>query len=347
MRIAFHSRGLLMATILVASAVVIATVPGCGKGLPGAPKVPGADKVGGLPIPGTDGGMLDPNACGGYASSDAGRKLKAFLVATQDLEKVTIETAEVVKQSCITIGNEIGMSDADYKGETKDICAAVYGRVTDNLKVAFKSKAALKVKYKAPVCTVDANASVQAAASCEGKAAADIGATCSGTCNGKCNGTCATKGAGGDCAGKCEGSCGGKCDGYADVKASASCQASAEVKASVDVQCTEPELSIEADAKLVVDKAKAEATIKGLKAGLPKIFSIKARLVPLKHAVETWAKSAVELKDSGMSFARNFKDQATCVTGQIVAAAKMSANIQANISVSVEVSASASGTIGQ
>jgi hypothetical protein len=331
---------LILVTLLVAAC---GKVPGAG-GLPGGGSIPGSDKL--PPGVGGENALLDPNACGGYASSDAGRKLKAFLMATQDLEKATTETVDVVKQSCILVGNEIGMTDADYKGEAKDICAAVYGRVDENLKVAFKSKAAIKATFKPAVCTVDANASISAAASCEAKGSADISATCSGTCNGKCSGACASKNANGECNGKCEGSCTGKCDGYADVNASAQCKAAAEVKGSLEVQCTEPELKIEADAKLVVDKAKAEATLKGLRAGLPKVFSVKARLVPLKHAVETWVKSAADLKDSALSFANNFKDQAKCVVGQVYAAAKMSANIQANISVSVEVSASASGSIG-
>src|SRR5690606_22427521 len=141
---------------------------------------------------------------------------------------------------------------------------------------------------KPAICTVDAKASVQAAASCEGKASADIKAHCSGNCNGMCNGKNTT--------GKCEGTCEGKCDGYADVDASAQCKANAEIKAAVDVQCTEPELTVEWDAKMIVDKKLADATLRGLKAGLPKIFQVRQRLVPLKHAVENWAKSASSLK---------------------------------------------------
>jgi hypothetical protein len=202
-----------------------------------------------------------------------------------------------------------------------------------------KSKAALKVKMKPAVCTVDAKASASAAASCEGKASADIKAKCSGKCDGTCKGN--------NSGGKCDGVCEGKCDGYADVDASAQCKANAEVKAAVDVQCTEPELTIDLDAKLVVDKKLAEQTVKGLKAGLPKIFMVRQRLVPLKHAVEGWVKSAGELKSEALKIGQSFKDQAACITGQIYAAAKMTANIQANVSVSVEVSASASGSVGQ
>jgi hypothetical protein len=331
-----HSKSLLvLATALVAGSALVA----CGK-VPGKPSVPGGDKLSKIPTSVPGDGPLDPNACGGYSTSDAGRKLKAFLVATQEVEKAAVETAAVVKNSCILIGNELGMTDADYKGEVKDVCGAVWGRIDKNLAgVAVKSKAALKIKMKPAICTVDAKATASAAASCEGKASADIKATCSGNCNGTCNGKNTT--------GKCEGTCEGQCDGYADVKAEGSCKASAEVKAAVEVKCQEPELTVDWDAKLIVDKKLADQTLKALKAGLPKIFMVRSRLVPLKHAVEGWVKSATALKSSAASLANSFKDQAMCITGQIYAAAKMTANIQANVSVSVEISASASGSVGQ
>jgi modification target Cys-rich repeat protein len=328
--------------LMAACAVALIGLAGCPKG-----KVPGG--VPGVPG-GGGGGGVDPNSCGNYAASDAGRKLKAFLQATADLQATTDATVKVVRESCEIIGKEIGMTEADFKGETKDICAAVYGRVNDNMKVAFKGKAALKIKYKPAVCRVNVEAEAKAAAECEGKASADVGATCTGACHGKCDGTCAGKagtgGSGGECNGECKGTCHGECEGHADVNASAECKASAQAHASAELKCTEPELSIEADAKLVVDKAKAEMTIKGLKNGLPKILSVKARLGPLKHSVEVWAASAMELKSSASKLASSFKDQAMCISGQIAAAASAVGHIEANVSVSVEVSASASGTVG-
>lgn len=337
---------LLLATALVA----VVSLAGCKKvpGAGGMPNVPGSDKVpGGLAGGSSD---VDPNSCGNYAVSDAGRKLKAFLTATKDLQVTTEETAKIVKQSCIMMGNELGMTEADYTGETKDICAKVWGVIDNNMKVVIKSKAALKIKYKPAVCKVNVDLQAKAAAECEGKASADVGATCSGTCRGKCEGTCAGKagtgGNAGSCDGECKGTCRGDCEGHADVKASAQCKASASVKAQAEMECTEPELDIALDAKLVVDKSKAEMTVKALKAGLPKLLSVKARLAPLKHAVETWVTAAKELKGAGPQLAQSFKDQAMCISGQIAAAASMIANIQVNVSVSVEVSAQASGSVG-
>lgn len=346
--IKISSTRLVLATALVA----LVTLAGCPKGgmpgVPGKPNIPGSDKVpGGL---GGASGEVDPNTCGNYAVSDAGRKLKDFLTATKNLEATTEETIKVVKQSCVMMGTELGMTEADFRGETKDICAAVYQRINDNMKVSFKTKAALKIKYKPAVCRVNIDAEAKAAAECEGKASADVGASCSGVCHGKCDGQCSGKagtgGNSGDCNGQCSGTCHGDCEGHADVKASAQCKASASVKASVDMQCTEPELDISFDAKATLDKSKAEMTIKALKAGLPKILSVKARLEPLKYAVETWVVSAKELKDMGPKFVNSFKDQALCISGQIAAAANLISKIQVNVSVSVEVSASASGTVG-
>jgi len=346
-------RTITTSRLFLVSVIALTTLAGCPKKLPGGGSVPGGGNVpGGGMVPGGGGesGMVDPNTCGNYAVSDAGRKLKAFLEATTALETQTKETVEVVKQSCIAIGNEIGMTEADYRGETKDICAQVYQRVNENLKVGLKAKAALKVKITPAVCKIDVKASAEVAAQCEGKASADVGASCSGTCHGTCEGTCAGKaGTGGNkgqCDGECKGTCQGDCEGHADVKASAQCKAKASVDASANMTCTEAKVDISLDAKMVVDKAKAEATVKGLMAGLPKIFSVKARLEPLKYAVEAWVTSANELKGSARTLAMSFKDQAACISGQIAAAAKMVGGIQANVSVSVEVSASASGSVG-
>jgi modification target Cys-rich repeat protein len=346
-----HSR-LISAVAVVALAALVGCpkggVPGAG-GLPGG--VPGGGVPGGL---GGASGMVDPNSCGNYAAMEGGNRLRAFLQATADLERKTTETVQVVKNSCEMIGRELGMTDADFQGEAKDVCAKVYGALRDNMKIGFKAQAGLKIKYKPAVCRVNVEAQAKAAAECEGRASADIKATCTGTCRGKCEGTCAGKagtgGAAGDCNGECKGTCRGECEGSANVDASAQCRASASVNASLDVKCTEPELVVEADAKLVVDKSKAEAVVRAIKNGLPKALSVKAHLEPLKGAVEVWAQSARELKDMGPKLINSFKDQAMCISGQLAAAVGMigriNANIDVSVSVSVEASATASGSAG-
>lgn len=294
-----NSSRLLLASALVALAIV----PGCkkvpgGGGLPNRPNVPGG--LGGAS------GEVDPNTCGNYAAQDAGRKLKAFLQATKDLEATTAETVKVVKESCLMMGHELGMSGADLGGETKDICAKVVTAYQDNLKVSLKANAKLKITYKPAVCKIDVSVQAKAQAECEGSAKAGTGGN----------------------------------------SGSGQCAAAAAVNASASMTCTEAELTIDADAKLTVDKSKLDMTLKALRVGLPKLLSIKARLEPIQAAVKVWVKTAAELKDMGPKFAQSFSDQALCISGQIAAAANAATHIEANVSVSVSVTASASATAG-
>jgi hypothetical protein len=318
--------------------------------LPGGKNVPGGDRVpGGL---GGASGEVDPNTCGNYAASDAGAKLKFFLEAITDLQKRSQETVEVVKTSCKMMGKELGMPDFPDSDETKDVCAKVWGAYNDNLKVAVKGKAAFKMTYKPAVCKVNVNVAAEAAAKCEGKASADVGAKCEGTCHGTCEGTCSgaakagTGGSGGagQCNGQCSGTCKGDCEGHADVKASGECKAHAQAEASAKMECTEAEFSVSLDAKMVVDKTKAEQTLKAIQAGFPKLLSISARIKPLQAAVQTTVGAAKDLAEMGPKFVQSFGDQAMCISGQVAAAASAATHIEANVSVSVEVSASASAS---
>jgi hypothetical protein len=296
--------------IAVVAALSLATLGGCPKNVPGGGGVP---RTGNLPdshgVPGGlsgASGEIDPNTCGNYAAVDAGRKLKAFLQATKDLDTTLIETAKVVKQSCVMMGQELGMPPADLQGETDPVCNRVIATYKNNLKVTLKAGAKLTIKFKPAVCTVDAQASARAAAACEGGASAGTGGG----------------GAGGQC------------------------KAAAGVDASLHAQCNPPELTITAEAGVVLDASKLEMTLKALRNGLPNLISIHARLEPLKGALQAWGQSAGELAAMGPKFTQSFADQAACIAGQISAVMNAKTRIEANFSVSVSVSASASATAG-
>ena len=306
-------------------------------------------------VPGMGGkSKVDPNSCGNYAVSDAGRKLHGFLEATVALEVAANKVESVVKESCVIMGHELKMAESDLSGSTDAVCNKVIENLKAGMSASFKADAKLDIQYTPAVCTVNADVAARAAAQCEAKAEADIGVTCSGTCNGTCDGQCSgsgTAGTGGssgsgNCNGQCSGTCHGGCDGTADVNASAQCKAEAEVKASVDIECTEPELTVNADASAVLDTSKAELTLAAIRNGMPKMLSIQARLRPLQAAFTTWAKSARELGAASGELAQSFKDQALCISGQISGAVAAIGHIEASINVSVSVSASASGSVG-
>lgn len=329
----------LAATAAVASLALVAACPG---GTPGLPDKPG--------IPGKDAGKVDPNACGGYASTDAGAKLKAFFEATVELEKVVFEAEDYLRETCALMAADLGVS---AEGDTKTVCTAVDAALKEHMQVGLKAGAQLDVQFQPAVCEVDVNIAAQAAAKCEGSASAEVKATCqggcSGTCSGTCEGTCAgsagSGGSGGECNGECQGvcqgECSGSCDGSADVDASAECEANAEVEANASAKCTPPEVTVAFQAGVVADKSKLEAAVAALKTGLGRILAVQARASkPLMAAVTTWAKSVTALKGS----AKAFGDQALCLSGQLGAAANMVGKIQGSLDLQIEVSASVSAS---
>jgi hypothetical protein len=329
-------------------------VAGCG----GAATVPDDPRAA---RDGSGSGDLDPDACGNYAASDAGRKLYAFLQATVWLQDEVKETEAYLHDTCQMMADELGM--ARPTGHTQEVCNAVLAELDDNLEAGLSARAALEVTYEPAVCQVSVEAAASAAAECEGSASAEVVAqctgTCQGTCQGRCDGECVGGGsagtgggdAGGECAGEChgtcEGSCEGSCAGHADVQAEASCQAHAEVRANTEATCTEPEIHVSYGAEIVADTERLEAAVAAIEAGLPRMLGLHARLTgPVGAAFTTWARAAAELGSAGRDVARGLGDSALCVAGQLSAAAAAIASIEASISVQIEVSASASASAG-
>lgn len=328
---------------LVSSGLAL-LVAGCPAG--GVPTGPGLARGGS--------GKVDPNTCGNYAATDAGRKLKAFLEATVQLDAAVKNTENYLRDTCAMMGRELGV---DGTGDTRTVCMNVANALREHLSVGLKAGAQLEIKYKPAVCTVNVDAAASAAAQCEAKAQADVSVrcegTCEGTCQGACDGTCkgaaGTAGAKGECQGECQGTCRGSCTGgcrgHADVDASASCRAKAEVTANVEAQCTEPEMDVSFKAGVVVDKSKVDAAVRAIKAGLPRILMVQAKMTgPVKAAFVTWSRTSAELAGAGRDLVSSLGEQAMCVAGQISAAAGMLASIDASISVQVEVSAEVSGS---
>ena len=328
----------LATTAAVTSLALVAACPG-GSGLP--------DKPG---IPGKDAGKVDPNACGGYASTEAGAKLKAFLEASVKLQEVVFEAEAYMKEACVTMATELG---APTEGDTATVCNGMVTALQEHMQVGLKAGAKLDVQFKPAVCEVNVDVAAQAAAKCEGSASADVKATCSGgcsgTCKGSCDGTCEGKagsgGSGGECNGECKGTCqgecSGSCNGSADVNASAECEANAEVEANAEAKCTPPEVTVAFKAGVVADKSKLEKAVAALKAGLPKMLVVQARATkPLGATVATWAKSATALKGA----AKAFGDQALCLSGQLAAVGNLVTKVQASLDVQVSVSASVSAS---
>lgn len=302
-----------------------------------------------------------PDACGNYETTDAGRKLYAFLQATVWLEDEVLATEEELHETCQLMADELDMPQPT--GDTREVCTEVIAVLDDHLESGLSAREELVVDYQPAVCEVDVDAAAQAAAECEGRAETDVAAQCHGTCEGICRGACegeclaegaADAGGGGaegechgECEGTCQGTCEGECTGYAEVDAEASCEAHAEVRANHEAECTRPEVHVDYDSGIVDDAERLAAAARAIDVGMPGMLEVHARATgPMRAAFETWAGAAAELADAGMTVARQVGDQAVCVAGQLAAAAQAIAAIEASLSVQVEVSASASATAG-
>ena len=185
---------------------------------------------------------ISPDSCGKIDTSSVGRKVYAFLVASQELDRASLELENTVKGACAKMARDLGVSDA---GDTKTVCMTAKQALDANLQVSVKTEKKFVTKYTPPVCHTDVSFAADFTAQCEAKASADINiqcqGQCGGTCNGACDGTCEAQGPNGQCAGQCNGqcngSCSGQCNGYANVNASAECKASAEVRATTHTTC--------------------------------------------------------------------------------------------------------------
>jgi hypothetical protein len=298
---------------------------------------------------------VQPDSCGKIDTNDAGRKLYAFLKASETLDKEVAGLYREAKRGCLAMAAELKLPAAQLEGDLAFVCKNVAKEIHDGLANGFEGEYKMTVKYEPAVCTVDVDVAAKAAVECTGSASvsADVRCegSCSGTCNGTCEGACAASGAGGACAGECQGTCrgqcSGECHGSVDVEAEASCEASAEIRANVDATCTEPKFESTWEEPRAKDPARLKRIDAALAIGIPIIGKVWAKATgPTAKAIGTWVKATGELFESGGKLIKAVGDASVCVTGQIAAAFEAIARIQADISVTVEVSVSVTGSAG-
>jgi hypothetical protein len=189
-------------------------------------------------------------------------KIKGFLKASFELNKVAVTMETDLIAACAELGKALGVGEADLKADAaggkgaEKVCGAVAAKVSATMKASADAK--ISVTIGEPKCHADIEAmnkclgdcgspitpgkleasckggeiSGKCDAECKGKCTVDAGAECKGTCNATCSGSC-DAGFKGSCGGKCDGKCDGKdskgaacagtCDGKCDAKAEGSC----------------------------------------------------------------------------------------------------------------------------
>jgi len=295
---------------------------------------------------------VDPKACGEISGSKVGRKLYAFLAASAELDRSTIELEGSVKGACKKMAHELGVSE---DGDTKTVCDRALAELDANLEISVSTEKRLVTRYTPPECTTDIEFTAGIVAECEASVSADVDITCEGycggTCEGTCDGTCAgSTDRGGECNGQCDGTCQGRCtadcQGYAEVNASAECEVSAEIQATTHTECTEPKVEIVEEEVTVVDDTKFKMAMAAIDAGMPTLLRVGAKAELVGKAIIEWVKTLGSLVKASGQLVEEIGEKGLCVGGQLAAALAASVNVQARIEVSIEVSASASASAG-
>lgn len=309
--------------------------------------------AGGGTMGGGGGGAVgvNPDACGTINTSAVGRKLYAFLIASAELDRASLELERSVHDACKRMAVELGVSPA---GPIKEVCTRAATELEANLKVSVKSEERLVTRYSPPVCKTSVDFTAEVVAQCEASAQAEVDVSCTGrctgTCNGACDGQCSATGAGGACAGECAGTCRGRCtggcDGYVDVDASAECEASAELRAGLRTECSEPKVEVVRENVTIVDDTKFQRAMAAIDAGMPTIIRAGAKLERAGKALGTWVSTGASLVQSSGELVGQIGEKGLCVAGQLAAVVAATTQIQARFSVSIEVSAQVSASAG-
>lgn len=307
------------------------------------PAAPGPKRPGG--------GGINPGACGTITTSPIGRKIHAFLVASAELDRATIELEGTVRDACVKMAGEL---EVPTDGSTEVLCDRVVKELDANLEVSVSQESRLVTRTTPPVCETKVDFAAGVVAECEAKVEADVQVSCegscSGTCSGVCEGDCAVRNAEGQCAGACEGtcrgSCSGGCQGSADVEASAECKAAAEVRADIRTECSEPKVEVVSENVTVVDASKLEKATRAISVGLPILLRAAAKARIVAKSVVHWTRTGAQLVAAGGKLLSEIGKQGACVGLQLAATVAAAANIQARIDVSIKVSASVSASAG-
>jgi len=129
---------------------------------------------------GGGGVAISPDGCGSINTTDTGRKLYSFLVASAELDRASIELEGSIAGACRKMARILGVDDT---GDTKAVCTRAATELDANLKVSVKTESRLVTKHTPPVCETKVGFEAGVIAECEGRAVANNnGANASAEC---------------------------------------------------------------------------------------------------------------------------------------------------------------------
>lgn len=272
-------------------------------------------------VPGGNGAQgIDPDACGTINTTETGRKLYAFLVASAELDRATADLDNSIRDACRRMAMDLGVSP---DGDTRDVCTRASQELQANLQVSVKTEHQALVRTTPPVCHTDVSLAADFAADCEGQARGSVKGTCEG-------GT----------------QTGNQCEGTSSVDASAECKSSAEVHAATHTTCTPGHVEVVQQDVTVVDATKWGKAQAAINDGVPDLMLAGMKLSIAGKAAANWAETAQQFGQSAGDLVADLGSAAVCVAGQVASVVAAISSIQARFSVSIEVSAQFSASAG-
>jgi len=220
---------------------------------------------------GGGGGQISAQCQGGFGATAPARKLAGFISASVDFVAAADDIARTLESSCLDMGRELGIPDAEMQGNAdhptvKVACDAVAAKVRSEMTAMREANVRIVVEHEPPRCEVSVDAYAGCVAECEvdytpgqvdmqceggeirgtcsaectGSCSVDVHAECSGSCEGTCSGGCRGTCNGacdGECSatnaqGECAGSCSGTCEGTCDAQCQGSCEGQCVAEAS-------------------------------------------------------------------------------------------------------------------
>ncbi len=259
-------------------------------------------------------GNVDALSANYSANAQANAKVRAFVQASKDITRVSVESERLAAEACLRMGADLGVPPQQMApnrnvrggGRAKGACDAVAARIAQIQAQGVQ----VSVRVTPPQC----QANVQAKARCEGSCSASvdpgyvvancqpgrISGVCQGTCSGRCDGrcygncqgTCTARDAAGNCIGQCQGQCTGRCDAtcYANCQGQwqaprcdayvrppavdADCAGSCRAHANVNASCTPAQVQAQASQNTQA----AMALVATLRTNLPQLIHAQIAL---------------------------------------------------------------------
>jgi len=256
------------------------------------------------------------------ADADA-QKIEAFLDTSARFEAEAYGLAAELEHTCDAMAEDLGVdvpSAAEGELQVAATCGAVADEIESIVTAAYPADGSIELVYEPPVCAVNLDAMASCVARCDANLSASSDVVCA------------------------ESRDGAYCSSDSVARADAQCEATCEAEVNITAECTEPSLTLYADAALdLEDQVRLDVLIDTLDESYPRLLALEARLQGL---AESGADLVTTFEGAADATGRLGARAMACFADSMAVTADSLATVQVSVSVSVEVSASVGATAG-